>query len=62
MKQTDPHLEEVNQNIEPKTPDMVVRSVCRWVLIRYNCGFVYHVVTKVVVTLLLISMQQNISN
>jgi adenylate cyclase len=45
MKQTDPHLEEVNQNIEPKTPDGCEECLQRgsdWVHLRLclSCGHV----------------------
>jgi uncharacterized UBP type Zn finger protein len=45
MKQTDPHLEEVNQNIEPKTPDGCEECLqigSDWVHLRLclSCGHV----------------------
>ena len=45
MKQTDPHLEEVNQNIEPNTPDgceECLQMGSDWVQLRLclSCGHV----------------------
>ena len=40
---------------------MVVKSVCKWVLIGFNYDYVCHVVMLAAVILLLINMEQNIS-